>query len=93
MEDLSRDLEKNVAPFVPPKPSRRSEGWTLFFVGSYGKTMHIRWFKGLIFIWAFLLIGAIASAGCFYLLYKSEMEENRRLRSELYALKKGGDIF
>lgn len=86
MENLPRDLEKDVAPFVHPKPSKRSEGWTLFFVGSYGKTRQIRWFKGLIFIWGFLLIAAIASAGCFYLLYKNEMEKNRRLEM---ALKKG----
>jgi|GEM_PF-1862009 len=83
MENIQRNLEKDVVTFTPPKFSERPESWSFMLVGSYGQVIHLRWLRGLIFSCVFLLIAAIASASYFYFLYRSTLEENRRLSAAL----------
>ena len=83
MENIQRNLEKDVVTFTPPKFSERPESWSFMLVGNHGQVIHLRWLRGLIFSGVFLLIAAIASAGCFYFLYRSTLEENRRLSAAL----------
>lgn len=79
MENLPRNLEKNVGDFTPPKPSKKKRGWTLLFIDGYGKTRHIRWFRAAAFLWVFFLALAAATSACLYFLYKLETEQNRYL--------------
>jgi hypothetical protein len=64
-----------------PQPEKRKENWTLLLVSETGKTIRIKWFKGLAVICMVLLIGAVTAAGTFYYLYEAEARENRWLRS------------
>lgn len=64
-----------------PQPEKRKESWTLLLVSETGKTIRIKWFKGLAVISLVLLVGAVTAAGTFYYLYEAETRENRWLRS------------
>ncbi len=64
-----------------PQPEKRKENWTLLLVSETGKTIRIKWFKGLAVICLVLLVGAVTAAGTFYYLYGAEARENRWLRS------------
>ena len=83
MENLPRNLEKDVGHFTPPKPSKKKKGWTLLFVDAYGKTRRIRWFRTVALLWVFFLALAAATSACLYFLYTFETEKNKYLTSAL----------
>lgn len=86
MENLSRDLEKNLTTFTPPKHSKRGKQGTFLLVGSDGEVRQVRWVKGLLVILVVMLIAALIAAGCFYFLYINMTQEKNRLQASLDEL-------
>jgi len=83
MENIQRDLEKELAAVSLPKASRKSKRWTLLFIGDHGKVFSIKRFKGLAILWIFLLLVSIFIAAGFYYLYQNTHQANTKLSFSL----------
>jgi len=90
MEDIPRDVQKELDSYKAPKKNRKSGHWTLLFVGDQGEVIIIRKFKGLMLLAVFIMVVALSAAASIYMLYKKPFEENRRLEAELSRV--GGQI-
>ncbi len=83
MEDIPRDVQKELESYKAPKKNRKTGHWTLLFVGDQGEVITIRKFKGLMLLAIFILIVALSAAASIYMLYKKPFEENLRLEAAL----------
>ncbi len=83
MEDIPRDVQKELESYKAPKKTRKTGHWTLLFVGDQGEVITIRKFKGLMLLAIFILVVALSVAASIYMLYKKPFEENRRLEAAL----------
>jgi len=83
MENLPRNLEKDVNKLTVPNPSKRARRWTLLFVENHGKTISIRRFKGFVITSIFFLIILITATVCLYFLFKNEREQNKNLMNTM----------
>jgi len=83
MEDIPRDVQKELESYTAPKRNRKARHWTLLFVGDQGEVITIRKFKGLMFLAIFIMIVALSAAVSIYMVYKKPFEENRRLEAAL----------
>ena len=88
MEDLQRNLEKELAAASLPKLQREKKRWTLLFVGDHGKTIAVNRFRGLLFVWLFLVLSAIFAAVVLYYLYLQSERKNRMLDSAVQNLQR-----
>ncbi len=83
MENLPRNLGKDVNKLTVPNPSERARHWTLLFVENHGKTISIKRFKGFAITSIFFLIILITATVCLYFLFKNEREQNKNLMNTL----------
>ncbi len=83
MEDIPRDVQKELERYTAPKKNRKARHWTLLFVGDQGEVITIRKFKGLMLLVIFIMVVALSAAVSIYMLYKKPFEENRRLEAAL----------
>lgn len=83
MENIQRDLAKEIAALQPSKPTRKNKRWTLLFVGDQGKVVTIRWFRWIVMLWASLLVLAAIVSGTLYYLYRHTRNENVSLERSL----------
>ena len=83
MENLPRNLGKDVNKLAVPNPSERARHWTLLFVENHGKTISIKRFKGFAITSIFFLIVLITATVCLYFLFKNEREQNKNLMNTL----------
>lgn len=88
MEDFSREIKKNVASYPAHKPAKQAQKWTLLFVGSHGKTIVFKRFKGLAVFFILLLFSSAAASAGLYLLYELQVRKIRSIERESEALKK-----
>jgi cell division protein FtsB len=88
MEDFSREIKKNVASYPAHKPAKQTQKWTLLFVGSHGKTIVFKRFKGLAVFFVLLLFTAGVAAAGMYVLYDLQVKKVRKLEQESEVLKK-----
>lgn len=70
MENPSRNMGKPVVNFKPPKFTKRVQTWNLLFVDNFGRTKHIKWFKGLVIFFFIILSLAVMGDVFLYLLYR-----------------------
>lgn len=83
MENIQRNLEKEVARVSSPRPPKKVKQWTLLLVGDHGEIISIRRGKSLaIWLGLVLFIGVVALV-CLGLFYKSTLKENKRLKQAL----------
>ena len=88
MEDIPRDIQRDLARIQnTPAPKHRRQ-WTLMFVGATGEVVTFRRYKVWLFFYMTLLVGAVSAAGIFWFLSRDSLDENRRLRRETKALEK-----
>ncbi len=87
MEDFSGEIRKNVNAFSMHKPSKSRQTWTLLFIGSHGKTITFRRFKGLFIFFMILLFSAIGAAAGLYLLYDIQVKLGNVAKSEAETLR------
>lgn len=90
MEDISRDVSKELAHYKVQKRPRESGHWALLFVGDQGEVITIRKFKGLLLLAVFLMVVGVSAAASIYMLYQEPFKENRRLAAEL--AKRAGQV-
>jgi hypothetical protein len=83
MENLPRNLGKDVNKLTVPNPSERARRWTLLFVDNLGKTISFRRFKGFAITLIFFLIILITATVCLYFLFKNEREQNKNFMNTL----------
>lgn len=83
MEDIPRDVQKELESYKIPKKTRKTGHWTLLFVGDQGEVITIRKFKGLLLLAIFFMVVALSTAVSVYMLYKKPFEENRRLEAKM----------
>jgi hypothetical protein len=79
MEDIPRDVQKELDGYRVPKSSRQGRHWALLFVSEQGEVITIQKFKGLMLLALFVMVVALSVAGSLYMLYKKPLEENNRL--------------
>ncbi len=87
MEDFSGEIRKNVNAFSMHKPSKSKQTWTLLFIGSHGKTITFKRFKGLFIFFMIVLFLAIGAAAGLYLLYDIQVKSGKVMKSEIEALR------
>ncbi len=83
MEDIPRDVQKELERYKAPKKNRKARHWTLLFVGDLGEVITIRKFKGLMFLVIFIMVVSLSAAVSIYMVYKKPFKENRRLEAAL----------
>jgi hypothetical protein len=83
MEDLPRNLSKNVKRLSEPRTARRSTRWTLLLVDETGRTIRVRGFRFLVALGLFIVLGLAAAGGAAFYLLKMEQTETERLRAAL----------
>jgi hypothetical protein len=83
MENIQRDLAKEIAALQSSKPTRKNKRWTLLFVGDQGKVVTVRWFRWIVMLWASLLVLAAIAIGTLYFLYRHTRNVNVSLQRSL----------
>lgn len=83
MEDIQRDLEKEITAVNAPRSARKNKRWTLMFVGDHGRVVTIRWFRGVAILWGISLLLALVVAGVFYFLFVQARDLNLNLQQSL----------
>jgi len=83
MEDIPRDVQKELDSYKVAKSTGKGGHWTLLFVGERGEVVTIRKFKGLMFLAIFIMVVSISVVASVYMLYKKPFGENRRLKAAL----------
>ena len=83
MENIQRDLAKEVAALQSSKPTRKNKRWTLLFVGDQGKVVTIRWFRWIVMLGVSLLVLAAIASGTLYFLYRHTRNVNMSLQRSL----------
>jgi regulator of replication initiation timing len=83
MENIQRDLEKEIAALQSSKPTRKNRRWTLLFVGDHGKVVTIRWFRWMVTLGVFLLVMAVLASAILYYLYRHTRDMNVSLQRSL----------
>ena len=87
MEDISRELEKEIAQ-SKPSPYKKNRKKSFLIVDDFGEIKSAGHLK--VFVYAFLVIGTLSffAAGGFYILFSQKALENKQLKLELTDLKK-----
>lgn len=85
MEDLPRNISKDVKRLTHPRTARRSARWTLLLVDETGRTLRVRGFHILAVLAVLLVFGLTLAAGTGFYLLDLARDENQRLRTALTA--------
>lgn len=85
MEDIPRNLAKDVRRLAEPRPIRRASRWTLLLVDENGRTIRVRAFSFFAVLGLALCIALPLAAGTGFYLWNLAREENGRLRVALAA--------
>ena len=83
MEDISKNLEKELSRLTGPRPRKKSKRWILMFVNDRGRILSFRRFKGLATLSVFLFVAAIGISAGLYFFYDQSVRENRQLKNAL----------
>lgn len=90
MEDISRELEKEIAQ-SKPSPYKKNRKKSFLIVDDFGEIKSAGHLK--VFVYVFLVIGTLSffAAGGLYILFSQEALENKQLKLELTEQKKKAD--
>lgn len=83
MEDIPRDIQRDIARIRNTPVPKRKRRWTLLFVGDTGEVITIHHFKAWVVFYFALLTAAVAAAAVLWFNSRSPRNENRRLTREL----------
>ncbi|MFH1984091.1 MAG: hypothetical protein ABIL58_19805 [Pseudomonadota bacterium] len=87
MEDIPRDIQRDVTRIGNTPTPKRNRRWTLLFVGDNGEVITFRRFKAWAVFYFTLLAAALAAAGTLWFASRSPRHENRRLARELLTVR------
>ncbi|MEE8398810.1 MAG: hypothetical protein V3S89_07380 [Desulfobacterales bacterium] len=83
MENISRDLRKQLKQPLSGSRGRRKRRWTLLFVEDRGKVISVGNVKGTMLAMIILLVGIIGTAAGFYFLHNRSEVRNSELQKAL----------
>ena len=83
MDEIPKNLEKELSQLSKAKTRKKAKRWTLLFVNDRGRIRAFRYFKGLMFFSMLLFFSAIAFSVVVYLLYEESVRENFFLKEDL----------
>ncbi|MBI9086742.1 MAG: hypothetical protein JEZ11_24310 [Desulfobacterales bacterium] len=88
MDDLQRDIQREMERLTA-RPTRRRPGrWTLLFVGAKGEVRRIERFAGMAVAVMALLSASALAALSLYLIYQQPLAESHRLKTTLAEVRK-----
>ncbi len=90
MEDISRELEKEITQ-LKPSPYRKSRKKRILIVDDFGEIKPAGHLKVLVYILFVTSLVSFISASGFYYLFSNQALENKLFKSELIGLKKNVD--
>ncbi|MCG8633588.1 MAG: hypothetical protein MI863_07150 [Desulfobacterales bacterium] len=90
MEDISRELEREIAR-AKPSPHRTSRKKKILVVDDFGELKSGGYLKVLVYLFSITSVIGIAGALCFYFLYTSASNENSLLKEKLAGVEKKAD--
>ncbi len=88
MEDIPRDVHKELESYKVSKSTREKRHWTLLFIGERGEVITIRKFRGLMLLAFFIMVVSISAAASIFMLYQKPFEENQQLTAALVKVEK-----
>ncbi len=83
MENIQRDLEKEIAALHVSRLVRKNTDWTLLLVGSHGRVVTLQWFRWMLAAGAFVLLSAVLLIGVLFYLYLHSRHVNAGLKQNL----------
>ena len=86
MENIQRNLEREIARLRAPKVTKKDRQWTFLLVGDHGEMFSVRWFKSVAITFGFVLVVAVVALVCLWFVYKSAIEERSNLQQTLTDL-------
>jgi hypothetical protein len=87
MENIQRDMGRNINLNNIPEHKIKKKKWTVLFVGSQGKTFIIKRFKIFFFFFLFLLITSLLSSLFLFFLYKNKTDDLKKAKIDLAVMK------
>ena len=87
MEDISGNIQRELARIHSTPPPKHKRGWTVLLVGDNGEVITIRRFKRWVVFYAMLLIAAVTTASALWFMSRNPIEKNHRLTREIAALR------
>lgn len=88
MDDLQRNIQREMERLTARPARRRPRRWTLLFVGAKGEVRRIERFAGMaVAVMALLSVAALAALSI-YLIYQQPLAESRRLKTTLAQVSK-----
>lgn len=88
MENLPKNLEKELGVRTQPKPTKKTRKWNLLIVGDHGKIIPVTRLKGLLITLVVVMITAVITTALFYVIYRKSVAKNRKLTSALEISKR-----
>jgi len=83
MEDLSRDLEKDISSAAKPVRARMGRNWQILFVDDHGEMITLKWVKPLAIVLIGLLVISIGICIAFLSYYMKGSTEARAMQDQL----------
>jgi hypothetical protein len=92
MEDLSRELEKEITQ-LKPSPYKKSRKKSILMVDDFGEMKPAGHLKVLVYLFGVASLVFLLAAGGLYYFFSHQVVENKRLKSEVAGLAKKVDRF
>jgi len=90
MEDISRELEREITQFKPA-PYKKSRKKSILMVDDFGKTKTAGHLKVLVYVFGVASLVCFLTAGGLYYFFSHQAVENKRIKSEVAGLSKKVD--
>jgi len=88
MEDIPKNLEKELSRLGGAKSLKKNKRWMLLIVNDHGRVLSFRRFKGLVTLSVLLVVASLFTAAALYFLYERVTRENRQLKNEVALSRK-----
>jgi hypothetical protein len=90
MEDISRELEKEITQ-LKPSPYKKSKKKSILIVDDFGEMKSAGHLKVLVYVFGVASLVCFLAAGGLYYFFSHQAVENKRLKSEVAGLAKKND--
>ena len=92
MEDIPKNLEKEISRLTDTKSRKKSKRWTLLFVNETGKIVPVKRFKGLLTFLSLMVLVSFSVSGVLYFLHERMTAETQKLKNTLAVFQRQGRL-